>query len=160
MYPRIADLAVDPLDSVLGDRYSSRYSYVGGSPTALYDPSGLRAWNATVGQISYADVLQGPLALAGEIGAAFAPPAYRDQIRQATAPLSGSFLDTPITLHGTLDILGMVPVIGNVADVANGVLYLAEGNKLDAALAFGSAIPFAGLAAGGAKLVKLSLIHI
>lgn len=36
--------------------------------------------------------------------------------------------------HTALDIAALVPVIGEVADGANALFYLTEGNKVDAAL--------------------------
>ena len=57
-------------------------------------------------------------------------------------------------MHGTLDILGMVPFFGEVADVANGLLYLAEGNYLEAGLSFAAVVPFAGAAVTGAKFTR------
>ncbi|MCW3844991.1 polymorphic toxin-type HINT domain-containing protein [Micromonospora yasonensis] len=56
--------------------------------------------------------------------------------------------------HAALDVAGMVPVIGEVADVANGIWYAAEGNYVDAALSLASAIPLAGNAVAAAKLAK------
>ncbi|WP_238453461.1 HNH endonuclease [Micromonospora sp. ATA51] len=56
--------------------------------------------------------------------------------------------------HAALDVAGMVPVIGEVADVANGIWYAAEGNYVDAALSMASAIPLAGNAVAAAKLAK------
>jgi RHS repeat-associated protein len=56
--------------------------------------------------------------------------------------------------HATLDVVGMVPVVGEVADVANGVWYLAEGNYVDAAFSLASAIPLAGNVATAAKWGK------
>ncbi|MFE2598949.1 DNRLRE domain-containing protein [Streptomyces sp. NPDC059396] len=53
--------------------------------------------------------------------------------------------------HATLDVVGLVPVVGEVADVANGVWYLAEGNYVDAALSLTSAIPLAGYGASAVK---------
>jgi RHS repeat-associated protein len=35
--------------------------------------------------------------------------------------------------HAALDVAGLVPVIGEAADVANGLWYMAEGNYVDAA---------------------------
>jgi RHS repeat-associated protein len=46
--------------------------------------------------------------------------------------------------HAALDVVGMVPVVGEVADVANGIWYMAEGNYVDGALSLASAIPLAG----------------
>jgi RHS repeat-associated protein len=56
--------------------------------------------------------------------------------------------------HAALDVVGMVPVVGEVADVANGIWYAAEGNYVDAALSMASAIPLAGNAVAAAKLAK------
>ena len=57
--------------------------------------------------------------------------------------------------HAALDVAGFVPVVGAAADVANGALYLAEGNPAEAALSFVAAVPGVGDAiAIGAKGVK------
>ncbi|MDQ1008820.1 RHS repeat-associated protein [Streptomyces sp. V4I23] len=56
--------------------------------------------------------------------------------------------------HAALDVAGMVPVIGEVAGVANGVWYAAEGNYADAALSMAAAIPGIGAAATAAKYAK------
>lgn len=53
--------------------------------------------------------------------------------------------------HTALDVAGMVPVIGEAADLANAGWYLAEGDKVNAALSAAGAIPFAGNAATAAK---------
>ena len=37
-------------------------------------------------------------------------------------------------LHTTLDVVGMIPGVGEVADGANALVYLAEGDKVSAAL--------------------------
>jgi RHS repeat-associated protein len=56
--------------------------------------------------------------------------------------------------HAVLDVAGLIPVVGEVADVANGVWYAAEGNYVDAALSFASAIPVAGYGATAVKAGK------
>ncbi|MBL6445373.1 hypothetical protein JMN32_03585 [Fulvivirga sp. 29W222] len=53
-----------------------------------------------------------------------------------------------------LDVVGMIPAVGNVADLANAGISVARGNYGDAALSLAAAVPGAGLAAGGAKLAK------
>ncbi len=59
-------------------------------------------------------------------------------------------------LHFALDMAGMAPVIGEVADLVNGAWYLAEGDKLNAGLSFAAMIPIVGMTATGAKyLVKV-----
>jgi hypothetical protein len=60
--------------------------------------------------------------------------------------------------HGALDVVGLVPVVGDAVDLAHAGWYLAEGDKVNAALSAASAIPFVGDAAKvgkyGAKAVK------
>lgn len=57
--------------------------------------------------------------------------------------------------HTTLDILGLVPVFGEAADVANAAWYAGEGNHLDAGLSLISVIPvFGDLIGKGGKLAS------
>ncbi|MFB7222260.1 DNRLRE domain-containing protein [Streptomyces sp. NPDC056227] len=56
--------------------------------------------------------------------------------------------------HATLDVVGLIPVVGEVADVANGIWYAAEGNYVDAALSMSSAIPLVGYGASAVKAGK------
>lgn len=56
------------------------------------------------------------------------------------------------TIHLFLDIAGAVPVIGEVCDITNGVIYTIEGDGLNATLSYAGAIPIAGWGATGAKL--------
>ncbi|WP_338694773.1 DNRLRE domain-containing protein [Streptomyces sp. Q6] len=56
--------------------------------------------------------------------------------------------------HAALDVVGLVPVVGEVADVANGIWYAAEGNYVDAALSLTSAIPLVGYGASAVKAGK------
>ena len=59
-------------------------------------------------------------------------------------------------LDGTqfvLDILGLIPGVGELADAVNGLIYLARGDLLNAGLSFAACIPFAGWAATGGKIV-------
>jgi RHS repeat-associated protein len=52
-----------------------------------------------------------------------------------------------------LDVLGMIPVVGEAFDAVNGVIYAARGDVVNAGLSFASCIPVAGNVIGGAKLV-------
>ncbi len=54
--------------------------------------------------------------------------------------------------HGALDLAGMIPGVGNVADVVNAGWYALEGDKTMAAASLAAAIPGAGLAAGATKI--------
>lgn len=56
--------------------------------------------------------------------------------------------------HAALDVVGLIPVVGEVADVANGIWYAAEGNYADAALSMASAIPLVGYGATAIKAGK------
>lgn len=53
-----------------------------------------------------------------------------------------------------LDVVGLIPGLGEIADGVNGVISLARGNYADAALSFAAMIPFAGSAATAIKLGK------
>jgi len=55
-------------------------------------------------------------------------------------------------VHTGLDIAGFIPGLGAVADLANAALYLAEGDKVNAAIAAASAVPGAGDAITAGKL--------
>ena len=56
-------------------------------------------------------------------------------------------------VHTVLDIAGMIPVVGEAFDAINGIIYAAQGDKVNAAMSFASCIPVAGKIIGGSKLV-------
>ena len=65
-------------------------------------------------------------------------------------------------VHGALDVAGFVPVVGGAADLLNAGIYLAQGDRANAALAAVAAVPGVGdaakaavMAAKGAKLAKI-----
>ncbi len=58
------------------------------------------------------------------------------------------------SLQTGLDIVGLVPAFGEIADIANGCISLARGNYADAALSFAAAVPFVGTAATAGKIAK------
>ncbi|XRD23895.1 hypothetical protein AABM34_15810 [Lysinibacillus fusiformis] len=58
------------------------------------------------------------------------------------------------TLQVGLDIVGMVPVVGEVADGVNGIIYAARGDKVNASLSFGAMIPVVGNAATAGKWIN------
>lgn len=53
-----------------------------------------------------------------------------------------------------LDVVGLVPGFGEVADGINGVISLARGDTTGAALSFAAMVPFAGWAATGGKFAR------
>jgi hypothetical protein len=56
--------------------------------------------------------------------------------------------------HIALDVAGMIPAVGNIADGINAAWYAAEGDYEMAGLSAAAAIPGAGLFAGGGKLLS------
>ena len=54
-------------------------------------------------------------------------------------------------VHTGLDVAGLVPGVGEAADLAYAAIYAAEGNKTDAALSAAAAVPIAGWGATAAK---------
>lgn len=60
---------------------------------------------------------------------------------------------TKESLHTALDVAGMVPVIGEIFDLTNGVLYALDGDGINASLSVASMLPIFGWAANGAKYV-------
>ncbi|MEJ3743812.1 DNRLRE domain-containing protein [Actinomycetes bacterium KLBMP 9797] len=73
-------------------------------------------------------------------------------------PITNIELDGHFSLsdigHAALDVVGLVPGVGEVADLANAAWYAAEGDYGNAALSAASAVPFAGYAASAAKGAK------
>ena len=57
-------------------------------------------------------------------------------------------------LQTGLDIAGLVPGVGEFADLANAGIYAIKGDKVNTALSLASAIPIAGWAATGGKYVN------
>ena len=55
--------------------------------------------------------------------------------------------------HDILDVVGMVPLLGELADGINGVWYLAEGDEANAALSFIALAPLVGSSATGGRLI-------
>ncbi|WP_159292199.1 hypothetical protein [Tenacibaculum maritimum] len=56
-------------------------------------------------------------------------------------------------VHIALDGFGMIPVIGEIADLTNGVLYLIEGDGVNATLSFAATVPIVGWGATTGKYV-------
>ena len=56
-------------------------------------------------------------------------------------------------VHIALDGFGMIPVVGEIADLTNGVLYLIEGDGVNASLSFAATLPVVGWGATTGKYV-------
>jgi Tuberculosis necrotizing toxin len=77
----------------------------------------------------------------------------------STPPGDGSILPDGWTWsdigHGALDVVGLVPLFGEGADLVNAAWYAAEGNYLDAGLSVISMVPVVGDIIGkGGKIAK------
>lgn len=59
--------------------------------------------------------------------------------------------------HAALDVVGVIPVVGEAADLANAAWYAAEGDHANAALSAASAVPFAGWGATAVKAGKYAV---
>jgi hypothetical protein len=77
-----------------------------------------------------------------------------DMMTTASDKTDVDFSKLSSTAHTVLAGAGMIPAIGNVADVMDAVLYGLEGDKYGVGLSLMSALPMVGLMAGGIKLVK------
>ncbi|HEX9061672.1 MAG TPA: hypothetical protein VF941_15935, partial [Clostridia bacterium] len=76
---------------------------------------------------------------------------HKDEILDGLKKVGIAVLDV---FQFALDILGLIPAVGEIADALNGCIYLLRGDYLNAGLSFAACIPFAGWAATGGKLVN------
>ena len=56
-----------------------------------------------------------------------------------------------------LDLVGLIPVVGEPADGANSIIYLARGDEVNAALSAASLVPIGGWVSTGGKLVNKTI---
>uniref|UniRef100_UPI0024A7176A polymorphic toxin-type HINT domain-containing protein n=1 Tax=Pelagibius sp. Alg239-R121 TaxID=2993448 RepID=UPI0024A7176A len=84
---------------------------------------------------------------------------YNDQekLGDEGEPDSGGWLDG---FQLGLDVVGLIPVVGNAADVLNGIIYTARGDAVNAGLSFGAALPGAGQGVTLAKLGRRALSKV
>lgn len=57
-------------------------------------------------------------------------------------------------LHGVLDVIGFIPIVGEPADLINATWYAADGDYVNASLSAAGAIPLIGYAAVGGRWVR------
>ncbi|WP_420457101.1 RHS repeat-associated core domain-containing protein [Rubrivirga sp.] len=79
-----------------------------------------------------------------------------DKVKGAASAVGDAVSNMSVmdAVHLGLDVVGLVPGLGEIADGANALLYLAEGDYTNAALSAAAMIPFAGAAATGAKFAR------
>ncbi|MFD1255547.1 hypothetical protein ACFQ3S_01960, partial [Mucilaginibacter terrae] len=63
-------------------------------------------------------------------------------------------------LHFTLDLVGLLPVAGEAADLINGAIYFVEGNRINCALSVASALPVVGWVSTGGKWIKRAVTAV
>ncbi|WP_342559991.1 T7SS effector LXG polymorphic toxin [Psychrobacillus sp. FSL W7-1457] len=76
---------------------------------------------------------------------------YKEEVVQVKPPKENKLLDG---FQFVLDLAGLVPVYGEIADGLNGVIYYARGDKLNASLSFAAMVPFLGWGSTGTKIAN------
>lgn len=74
---------------------------------------------------------------------------YKEEAVTVDKPKENELLDS---FQFGLDIAGLIPVVGEIADGANGLIYMARGDALNATLSYSAMIPVFGIASTGGKL--------
>lgn len=69
--------------------------------------------------------------------------------------VGGYFLDM---FQDALDIVGLIPIVGNAADLANAGIHAIRGNYTMAALSLAAAVPGAGVAVGATKIAVKTVV--
>lgn len=164
---------------------TNRYAYVGNQPTTYVDPTGLEGeWFDEIGGQPIVPIAPGeePLLIQGGglaipryggyeymvlgpdgsiqmlTGESYRPIALRQQMLRQEGnelELECQLLDALNDPQTQLDIIGTVPVIGEVADGINGTIYLVRGDMAAAGLSFVAMVPVAGdLIGKGGKIIR------
>jgi hypothetical protein len=79
---------------------------------------------------------------------------------QRKSDLKLLYLTFSDAIHTGLDLLGLIPIGGEVFDIISGLTYHLEGDKTNAYLSYASAIPWLGYAAAGVKAIKAGSVII
>jgi hypothetical protein len=82
------------------------------------------------------------------------PMAQKATVKPETPAEKGWWDSWGDTIHMGLDVVGMIPIVGEAADLANAAIYAAEGDYVNASISAASAVPGVGNAATAAKWAK------
>jgi hypothetical protein len=125
--------------------------------TNPYDPQHLNILQANFNQVNCCST--GPVVLTGYVSELWRNVAYIKK-EQPTWSWWRCYLEAQWDLiHFGLDILGMVPVGGEVFDVINGAIYQMQGDGVSASLSYAAALPVGGTWATFAKWAKKT-VHV
>ena len=179
--PRVGRfLSVDPVRGGMVGQAWNRYSYVLNNPLSYVDPTGLIEEtldpdDPTAAANGFYEFVDGD----GNPNYVFTDTEAQSEVSSASADDNGSrgreffqsqmdsalakaervesewFSDASLDkIQLTLDVVGLVPGFGEVADGANALISVFRGNYSDALLSVGAMVPFFGGFAIAGKLVK------
>ncbi|MCL1809783.1 MAG: hypothetical protein FWG42_08510 [Clostridiales bacterium] len=135
-------MAVDPVKGSVKDPQAMvQYTYCLNNPVLFTDPTGCDG-GPVYREAVETQVISVPKA-SSSINRGTAASNVSDYFEQHGCLIKG--------VHLILDVAGFIPGVGVVFDVANGILYLAEGKTGMAALSFISAVPLFGDALSAGK---------
>jgi RHS repeat-associated protein len=165
-------LTPDPLMNPGDPRTLDPYRYADNNPTVYTDASGLSPSCGTYSEATrgcwtgFQKVVENSGAGYAHHGSQVASAAkypeydhFRRSMRSTYKPFVGVGPcqvcgKTPTVVHVLLDLAGMVPVIGELADGINASLYARDGAYADAAVSGAATVPFFGWFATGGKYFK------
>ncbi|MFB9367223.1 RHS repeat-associated core domain-containing protein [Kitasatospora albolonga] len=129
--PRLGTfLSVDPVIDPSDPQQLQGYLYANNSPLTFTDPDGL-FWGS-----------------------------LKKAVSKAVNTVKDNYKAISNIGHTVLDVAGMIPVIGEIADVANGVWYAAEGDWKNAAMSFAAVVPVVGSAVTGARVAAKAAKYV
>ena len=131
----------------------SPYTFANNNPLFFNDPLGLMA-DTTIKPVTPPVVTPNPDE--PDKGSELAKEKVLNEVIVASTlkKKSSSFWSGVLDVVQTgIDLVGLIPVVGEIADGANALIYLGRGDKTNAALSAAAMVPIAGWAATGTKLV-------